>query len=120
MIGKFIEWISRDEYVFTFLNGNCFAKIIDQKIFVKVFNDFRKDVYEPLKNKILFIVNGPNESAMEVHKKIGVNPLKILSELDSHNKIPFFNDQAHVVFNFSGSDKYLKLFALHGESNAVK
>lgn len=117
---KYVEWISRDEHVFTFLNGNCFSKITDSKVFNKIFEDFRKEIYEPLKNKILFIVGGPNEKAMQAHKKISINPLKILADLDSRNKIPFFPDQAHVVLSFQDSGKHLKMFAIHGESNAVK
>lgn len=111
---KHIEWISRDEHVFTFFNGNCFSLLSPQN-FNKVFEEFKK-IFYPIRKKILFIVNGPNEKRIEKNKKICLNPLKILAE---ENKIPFFEDQAHVTFSFENSNKYLKLFALHGKSNAI-
>jgi len=110
-----IKWISRDEHVFTFFVGNMFdstaAKNEDEADFlVKRLSK----IIAPIRNKILFAIPGPEEVKLRKKENIGFDPLeKLLPEA----YIQEF--QAKVGIKFEGKQKIIKIFAIHGQSNAI-
>jgi hypothetical protein len=110
---KYIEWIRRDEHVFTFLLGNIFSDKLNIATLAPSMKSM-EDILKSIMPKILFSVNGPNELKLSKLKK-GFNPLEKLFG----GKVAHFNDQANVIVKFDGNDHLMKIFAIHGKSNAI-
>ncbi len=113
---QYVEWIRRDEHVFTCLIGNIFSgkiPLVDAEVTMR-----RKElekILSPIFPKILFTVSGPNERKYRESKRVNFDPLASLFD----GKISHFLDQAHIILKFEGQEKIMKLFAIHGESNAI-
>ncbi|MCL5733788.1 MAG: hypothetical protein M1334_04020 [Patescibacteria group bacterium] len=117
---KIVRWISRDEHVFCYLSGNIFSSKIAASDLGKKVEDLEK-LFEPMFNKILFTVSGPNEEKfrkLKPSKKLpkgGFDPLASMF----NGSITHFLDQAHIAIKFDGIPHVMKLFAIHGKSNAI-
>ncbi len=117
---KIIKWISRDEHVFAYLSGNIFSDKIAAGDLKTKAKELEK-LLEPMFEKILFTVSGPNEEKFRKLKKSkkleegGFDPLQKMFG----GRITNFLDQAHVAIKFENSSHLMKIFAIHGKSGAI-
>jgi len=118
LFDKYINWISTQEEVYVFLNGDILAPVPKQGV--------PKEDYDPLvfayvlaqkilsiRHKILWAQQGDDEAKMA--RNDGLDPLKIVCEkLD----IPYFDEPVYADICWKGN--VFTFFCLHGRTRAIQ